>query len=281
MSNVSSVGDGLRRPEHTGENRCLPCTVLNVAIALLGSVLVSLVWLPLGVAAFATSLVAIYFRGYLVPGTPTLTKRFLPDAVLEAFHGRTVADEVADDDGWEAVEKRREHVENAVDPEVFLLEAGAVEETGDDLALSPAFRDRVLESVESFREFGVDDETIADLFRTDPAAIEHRDREYPAIELDARLRQWPSEAAYFADVATHLALASTTDRWAAVPLEQRLDILRALRSFLDTCPQCDGAVTHDERVVESCCATGEVLTFTCEDCEARLLEVPVDAIEGQ
>lgn len=281
MSNAPSVLGRFRRPEYTGENRCVPCTILNVVIALAASVLLSVVWLPVGVAAFAASLAVIYLRGYLVPGTPALTKRYLPASVLEAFHGRTVADEVEADDGWDAVEKRRRTVENAVDPEAFLLEADAVADDGDDLVLTPAFRDEIRDCVASFHETGVDGETIADLFRADPAAIEPLDRDHPAVEFDARIRQWPSEAAYFADLGTHQALAARTDRWASIPLEQRLDILRALRSFLDACPHCDGPITYDERVVESCCSTGEVLTFTCEDCEARLLEVPVDAIEGQ
>lgn len=86
--------DALERPEHTGENRCGACTVANVCIAVaLGSWVVAagvLVRAPLaGVAAgggvFVVSLLAVYLRGYLVPRTPTLTERYLPERVLRLF----------------------------------------------------------------------------------------------------------------------------------------------------------------------------------------------------
>ena len=67
----------LRNPEHTGENRCVPCTVVNVVIS-------AAVALVVGVA-LAVCLAAVYLRGYLVPGTPTLTTRYLPDRVLALF----------------------------------------------------------------------------------------------------------------------------------------------------------------------------------------------------
>lgn len=78
----------LARPEYTGENRCTPCTVVNLVFALAISIAVgrvrSLFALPTLVAATAV----IYLRGYLVPGTPTLTRRYLPDRVLAAFDKR-------------------------------------------------------------------------------------------------------------------------------------------------------------------------------------------------
>ena len=81
--------DLLRRPEYTGENRCLPCTLLNVIVAIFISVVLLFVS-PLGdilsylifVIVFLLSISMIYLRGYLVPKTPTLTKRFLPPWVL-------------------------------------------------------------------------------------------------------------------------------------------------------------------------------------------------------
>jgi|AntDeeMetagen134_2_1112570.scaffolds.fasta_scaffold00809_4 hypothetical protein len=63
--------DKLRQPEYTGENRCTPCTAVNVAIATAGGTLVAKAKSPvLGTAAFGVSLGTIYLRGYLVPGTP-------------------------------------------------------------------------------------------------------------------------------------------------------------------------------------------------------------------
>ncbi|WP_396613336.1 hypothetical protein ACH9L7_17035 (plasmid) [Haloferax sp. S1W] len=79
------VVEALHQPEYTGENRCEPCTVLNLLIAgLLGSVVARKSKLG-GVVAVGLSIGLIYLRGYLVPGTPTLTKRYLPPEVLRWF----------------------------------------------------------------------------------------------------------------------------------------------------------------------------------------------------
>ncbi|WP_049924195.1 hypothetical protein [Halopiger djelfimassiliensis] len=79
------IVDELQQPEYTGENRCVPCTVLNLVIAaVLGSVIARKSKLG-GVLAVGLSVALIYLRGYLVPGTPTLTKRYLPPEVLRWF----------------------------------------------------------------------------------------------------------------------------------------------------------------------------------------------------
>jgi len=91
----SSVLDSLRQPEHTGENRCVPCTVLNLAIAVVVSVLAGRRRRALGLFVLGVSVALIYLRGYLVPGTPALTKRYLPASVRTAF-------------GKHPVEKRKE-----------------------------------------------------------------------------------------------------------------------------------------------------------------------------
>ncbi|GAB3680299.1 hypothetical protein GCM10028857_02830 [Salinarchaeum chitinilyticum] len=284
--------EGIRRPEYTGANRCLPCTAVNVAIAIAGSLLLSIASAPLAVVAFGASLFAIYFRGYLVPGTPELTKRYLPDSVLAYFeHGdgpTSTADPAADEE-WETLEKLEYEREHAVDPEAFLREAGAVrEETGEagesndapDLTTTDAFETAVLDRAEQLAADGVRPSDLAAMFETDPESITFEDREYPAARIDSRVRPWPSDAALHVDVAANEVLAGRTDDWYDVPLEQRLDILAALRSFHDRCPDCGGAIEFDEAVVASCCRSYEVVTFACRDCRTRLVELPSDAAEG-
>ncbi len=78
----SDALDALRQPEYTGENRCLPCTVVNLVIAAAIAVALGRRSKAKGALAFATSAVLIYLRGYLVPGTPAMTKRYLPREVL-------------------------------------------------------------------------------------------------------------------------------------------------------------------------------------------------------
>ncbi len=96
--------DRLRQPAYTGENRCLPCTVLNVVIGAIGAVALAAVVrsrvgirvsIAVGAVAFAVTTALIAVRGYLVPGTPQLTQTYLPDRVRDRIHDRPVG---VDDD---------------------------------------------------------------------------------------------------------------------------------------------------------------------------------------
>jgi hypothetical protein len=86
LTSLSTPLDGVRQPRYTGENRCVPCTVVNVLLAVvLGTGLSVLLGPVVGFLALALGLAAIYLRGYLVPGTPELTKRYFPDWLLARF----------------------------------------------------------------------------------------------------------------------------------------------------------------------------------------------------
>lgn len=117
--------DRLRRPEFTGENRCVPCTAVNLAIAAVGAGALATVGRPgLAAGGFTAALAAICLRGNVVPGTLALTKRYLPERVLRLFGKGTEPAPPAD-----------------IDAESYLLSAGVLVETldGSDLAFTPLF----------------------------------------------------------------------------------------------------------------------------------------------
>lgn len=72
--------DDLRVEEHTGDDRCVPCTAVNLVLAVGAGMLVAVGGRKRGlrrpaavaVAALTTALatLVIVLRGYLVPGTP-------------------------------------------------------------------------------------------------------------------------------------------------------------------------------------------------------------------
>ncbi|AGN02361.1 hypothetical protein L593_12090 [Salinarchaeum sp. Harcht-Bsk1] len=276
--------------------------MVNLVLAGAASLLAAVIAPPLAAAVFAVSVLVIYFRGYLVPGTPELTKRYLPDSVLARFDhaeshpaesgGTGVrgdetgtgagADDASDGDEpeFEAIQKLEEQRANEVDPETFLQDNGVIEPgPSDDPVLTDAFTERVARHLEGLAVDDLDD-GLATLFEVEPAELEHVDRDYPAIKIDARIRQWPSEAALLADVAAHEALLASDADWLDVPLEQRLNLLESLRSFRQACPACGGSVVGNESVVQSCCRSFDVVTMACEDCEARILELPAHAADG-
>jgi hypothetical protein len=75
----------LHQPEYTGDNRCTPCTVLNLVLAGLFSSIVARKSRIGGYVILLVSIGLIYFRGYLIPETPELTKHYLPPEVLQWF----------------------------------------------------------------------------------------------------------------------------------------------------------------------------------------------------
>jgi hypothetical protein len=271
---VQAVLDRVRQPEYTGENRCLPCTIVNLVLALLASGLAALVALELAVVVLLGSVLAIAVRGYLVPYTPTLTKRYFPDRVLAFFEKGETEDE---EETYEALEQLQYRRENRVDPDEFLADAGVLERTDDDCQPTGSFTDRVREHVETLRsdEMGVDRfdrETLGGLFDADPEDISDEDREYPAVKVGHRIRKWPGTAALLADVAIERTLRDHTDEWGTVPLAQRQEIRAGLRVFVETCPACDGTPEVTKDRVESCCRSRKVKALRCQDCGQQLLE---------
>lgn len=275
MEGVTELGSRLRRPEYTGENRCTPCTVVNVVLAVVGTTAVGVAvggqtgW---GVAGglLVASLASIYLRGYLVPGTPTLTKRYLPARVL-AWFDKAPAESVVTD----------------VDVEGQLVDAGVLEPCPDrdDLCLAAGFErawhhrmdDRTAETVDltpfmSGAERAAVDRAAVELDRVGAA--------YVAFVDDRQVAQWESRAAFAADRAAVELLADRVDEWPQLGFTARTELAGALRLWLDRCPTCGEPVGPGRDTVESCCREISVVAVECNQCDHRLFEVEFDAAEA-
>jgi hypothetical protein len=263
----------LRQPEYTGENRCLPCTAVNtliaavlsagagVGIALVASLAVGG---TAGAVVFLCCLSAIYLRGYLVPGTPTLTKRYFPEWALSAFGKAPDAPDRSID-------------MEAIDPEQELLDVGALEPCpeGEDLCLAEGFRDRWDDEVDRLKgeeDAGRDD--LLELLGVEEADVRFTEHgaAFQAFVDDTVVGRWESQAAFLADVSAARVLAREHPDWEAFPVESRGQLLNGLRLFIDTCPSCGGTPRFGTETVESCCSTQEVAAVTCGNCDARLFE---------
>ncbi|WP_324758958.1 hypothetical protein [Haloarcula montana] len=275
-SDGASVIDRLREPDYTGDNRCWPCTVVNLGIAVAACGTVAVLWVELGAILFGLSLLAIYLKGYLVPGTPTLTTRYLPEPVLQAFgKGSATPRDPGAGQEWETIAKVRDHRENAIDVDEFLRDAGVVE-NGDGKPgreLSGGFRSALWERVDPEAGESAVREGLATLFDVSPAGITTEDEPYPAFVVDKRVRQWPSGSALAVDLAADAILRERSEDWPAVPLEQRLDALGTVRTLIQRCPACGGTVAETSDTVEACCGVHEVVGVQCVDCGERLAEL--------
>lgn len=268
-SDKSGWLDHLRRPEYTGENRCIPCTIVNLLIAVVCAGAVALVSRPLGIGALGAALAAIYLRGYLVPYTPTLTRRYVPDRVLRWF----------DKDPSVRNASTPDDVED-IDVESFLYEAGVVTECDDvdDLCVEPAFQRAWRARIEDLREKESLREDLLDLLDLDG---EHEIEEFGdvarVVQVDGQhFGQWESDAALVADLAADELLAQRYDGWADLHVVNRSHVLGSLRLFLEQCPSCDAPVSVDQDRARSCCRAIDVAVMTCEACGARIFEFKLD-----
>ncbi|WP_436925802.1 hypothetical protein [Halosimplex amylolyticum] len=302
MSGTGSPIDRLRRPEYTGANRCLPCTILNVAIASVATTLL-VAWLTaagypavglwVGTALLVLSLAAIWLRGYLVPGTPTLTERYLPESVLAAF-GKAPPDSpdgiaagageggsagpaaTAGEDSTDATAAGE--APESLDVESVLERIDAIEPCrGDDRCLTDEFARAWGDETDAVR--AAEDLTPwlerLGLEGGDVTTADHGGAF--AVTVDGRrVGTWASRPAFEADLAAGSLLADRVAEWASLPAHARGQICNGLRIFLETCPGCGGPVSFGTETVESCCSSRTVAAVTCDDCDARVFESPVD-----
>lgn len=68
---MAKITDFFRIEEHTGDNRCAICTVLNVLLLAIAVLLANIVSPLLASIVLVFGGLCIWFRGYLVPSTPT------------------------------------------------------------------------------------------------------------------------------------------------------------------------------------------------------------------
>lgn len=283
MDYVQTTLDRLRRPEYTGKNRCLPCTVFNTIIGIAAAIGVGAgVGVAVGPAAgvgaaavvLLVSAASIYLRGYLVPGTPTFTKKYFPPWLLKLF-GKSAArvrDAAEGEDGDDGLA-----VENT---EQVLLRAGALEECrgGADFCLTDEFEAVWTERIAEVRESDAGRERLLDVLDVDEDVdVEYTEHD-DAFEVHAEgyhVGSWESDAAYVADVAAGLLLAERLDEWDRYSTMRRGQMLQGLRLFLETCPSCGSPVTFGTDTAESCCSAQEVAVVTCEGCGKRIFEAAV------
>lgn len=249
----------LRNPAHTGPNRCLPCTALNAGIALVLAGAVAVLTSPaVGGAVLAASTATIYVRGYLVPYTPAITRRYFPDRVLAWFGKESTVSEPED-----VVAGANGDVERR------LVSLGVVEADGDDIRLTASFADAWDREIDATR----DDPTRRVADHLDLAEPEIRTRDGVCVVRDGgeEVTRWLSEAALIADVAAISALRTRADGWAALADDERAVVLSKLRLFLEECPACEGPLAFDGELDESsCCYDREVTVYRCTECRSLL-----------
>lgn len=297
-----SLLDSLRRPEHTGENRCLPCTAVNSTLVLAAAGLVGRRWRPAGAAVLAVGAAAIALRGYVVPYTPQFAPR-LVDRLPIDFKGRAdpssdsfATVEIEDEaDAADGVTHADESEARTGDPStdgnaglpdsdsltaldadgqqvmVTLLDAGVIVDDGETVQPAEEFVDAWDAAMADLRER--DDEALAAAV-ADTAPFDgsgDADSDWVVVEGEGRALHLTRPIA-IAETAAVQVMADFD-----VPQAYRFDAAQPLRMLLETCPNCGGVV--EETNTDICCGgsagayggvTYEVLV--CADCDALVYE---------
>ncbi|WP_049985508.1 hypothetical protein [Halobellus rufus] len=255
----------LRRPEYTGDNRCLPCTAVNLVLAAALTAAAAVVSPPAAVAVALVSLASIYLRGYLVPGTPELTRRHLPERVL-AWFGKS--------------EPRAPVAGTDFDVVSFLDRAAVVVDDGEDVALAPEFQTRLEAAARDLDGEAATRAAAAELLDVDADRLSFvaDDAAWRVLLDGSILGRWESRAAFVTDLAADRALAAWSEEWASVPGDARGRTLSAIRACLEACPVCGGEIRLGTESVRSCCREYEVVAATCRGCDARLFETDARAV---
>lgn len=291
---IENIVEELRQPEYTGENRCEACTVANITIAGVIGVILSRKSKFVGVVAVGISLSLIYLRGYLIPGTPTLTKRYMPAPILRLFGkepGADVRSGLAPNGGIESndssgdvselatEDSETEHEDLAsLSPEEYLLSVGVLEECDDDddLCIEETFESEWTEAMTSLNtgSFSAEDAAIAMGLDTENHKFTVRENERGhQLKRDQQvIGQWPSRAALIADIGASRVLESWDTHWTEYEPTEKGELLNGLRLFLNTCPTMGGEIVISEETVESCCSSHEVIAAVCEETDERIFE---------
>ena len=286
----------LRQPEYTGDNRCEPCTLLNVVLAGLLSSIIARKSRVGGYAAFLFLIGLIYLRGYLIPGTPELTKRYLPPEVLRWFGKepkletrsglRRQSESSHNVDGTPSETPTADPLEETEDIDLndYLLAEGILEPCADrdDLCLVTEFRsewdDKIAELVDEDLEAAGAVSVLGIERDAEEFKIEQYDDAWTLVADSRTLGQWPSQGALLADVGAARVLDTWSTQWSALAPAQRGQILNGLRLFLEQCPGGSGSVSMNQETVESCCSSHEVITVSCDETGDRLFEQPLSEV---
>ncbi|WP_224335524.1 hypothetical protein [Haloprofundus halobius] len=286
---IRTLLERLRESDYTGENRCIPCTAANVGIASVGALVLSVASPPVGVAFFVVSIALVYVRGYLVPGTPDLTKRYFPDWLLRRFESapdahpstagvRTARDSAAYDST--VVESTADPV--SFDPETYLFEVSALREGDEDILLDTRFERAWYRRIDVLRDGDGGIGQLAKAVGVDAERVSLSDHGNAVAAWldDDWLGQWESREAFAADMAASAELGDRSEKWDRLSVDARGQVLAGLRACIEHCPVCGGSVEIGKRAVESCCRNYDVIAATCDHCDVRYFEAEYDAADG-
>ncbi|MFD1513348.1 hypothetical protein [Halomarina rubra] len=250
--------DSLRRPEHTGERRCWPCTLVNALVVAAVSLVLARRRRRLATLLAVVGGTLVWLRGYVVPYTPAFAPRLVAASPLpDAWFHRDRFDADAPDRHRTGSLGTPDSNGAALDGEAVLgalVEAGVVSVEEDGVDLDPAFAETwraemaPLAGRDTAALAAAVGETVPALTAT---VVEGLDGDWVVVSAGEDVtgpddgEVWLSRPVAVAEVAAVRALdgrvPDAVARRAASPL----------RTFLTDCPDCGTPLR--ESTTASCC----------------------------
>lgn len=243
-----------RNSQYTGENRCWPCTVVNLGlvgfisscVAIIGSDLMAGSILLVGVASTG-------LRGYVIPGTPRLT-RYLPASVLSVFN-------------------KGPSGSLAVTADSDSQETDLVEVSEGTIRLSSAIRNKYKTQAQNLASDSDRLEAaIVDAFdRVDHITVNRSlggNENWFAKDSDGDiLLRWEARPVAAMDVAGEMLLSEYDPDWTTLDSSHREQQRAMLRRAAKTCPMC-GLEFQSVSGSDVVCCGGQSLagSLRCSEC---------------
>lgn len=251
----------LRNPRYTGENRCWPCTVLNLGLVALVGGGVALAWNNVVASiVLASGTAAITLRGYAVPGTPQLTGR-LPDRVLKQFG------------------KESGSISPNADSVRSVQDLGLLEPGDDTIRLVESVREeyeRRARDLVSDREH-LEAAVVRTFAEVEEVSVNRSlggDENWFAKDSDGDLvLKWEARPVVAMDIAAETVLAERVPSWSEYGPNHRSKSRALLRRGSRTCPACGSDFEPDSRSEVVCCGGRSLVgTLRCPACSYAVVD---------
>ncbi|GAA0279855.1 hypothetical protein [Halobacterium noricense] len=255
-----SALSGLRNPAYTGENRCLPCTVLNlVLVAVLVVPILRFLGLPAATLVAAIGAGVVWVRGYLVPYTPRIAPELVALSPLpghwfkkQVGGGSISGDEPAGEEVFEA-----------------LVAAGVVRLDEEAVLMDSDFESEWHVEMSSLASQSLDElaaaaEGISGVESARPLRSEGK--RWFVVNKRHSLVPYPI---LLAEVGAVRALPPSVPDGSV-----QLTSARMLRQFLETCPVCEADLVRS--LTTGCCGSPKNASEmrVCTVCGHRLFTIP-------
>lgn len=249
----------LQNPEYTGENRCNACTLVNLCIAFLLALPLVMFSLLMSIFVAISFISLIYFRGYIIPGTPEITKKYFPDWLLRQFgkNTKTLDDKLEDD--------------SIVDEEL-LFKLDIVDTEGDDIDIEDEFRReweremKITSRKNIKRLIMVSMSQITSINTDDLSFAQTESSEWVVMKNGQPISKWISKEGIIIDISSINILMEQCTEWGQLSLQEKSRVVNSLRTLVQLCPSCGGNILLNKTHQETCCTSVEIIEVKCDDC---------------